>query len=48
MCVANFAVKYSNNIEIGTATIEISGVNNFKGTINKNFVIAIKIKIIEI
>ena len=36
---ANFVVKYSNNIEVGTATIEISEINNFEGTITKNFVI---------
>ena len=36
---ANFEIKYLNNIEVGTATIEISGINNFKGTITKTFVI---------
>lgn len=36
---ANFDVTYSNNIDIGTATVEITGVNNFKGTVTKNFVI---------
>ncbi len=34
---ANFNMKISNNVNVGTATIEISGINNFKGKITKNF-----------
>ncbi len=33
----NFNVSYSNNIEEGTAIIEISGINSFGGKIIKNF-----------
>lgn len=36
----DYTVFYSNNIEIGTATITISGINNYTGTKTINFRVA--------
>lgn len=33
----DYTVKYSNNRNIGQATVKITGANNFSGTVNKNF-----------
>ena len=35
----DYKVTYANNINVGTATMTIAGVGNYKGTIKKNFVI---------
>lgn len=35
----DFLVSYANNVEIGTANITITGINNYTGIANKNFVI---------
>lgn len=35
----DFTVEYSNNIEVGTATVVISGIGNYTGTFTKTFVI---------
>lgn len=33
----DYTVSYSNNTNIGTATVSITGLGNYTGTINKNF-----------
>ncbi|MGN0158741.1 MAG: InlB B-repeat-containing protein [Brotaphodocola sp.] len=33
----DYTVAYKNNIEIGTATLVVTGVNNYTGTVQKNF-----------
>ncbi len=33
----DYAITYKNNVEVGTATIEITGQGNFSGTITKSF-----------
>ena len=35
----DFIVRYDNNVNAGTATVYFDGVNNFSGTIAKNFTI---------
>ncbi|MCD7840248.1 MAG: glycoside hydrolase family 25 protein [Erysipelotrichaceae bacterium] len=35
----DYKVSYSNNINAGTATITITGINNYSGTISKTFTI---------
>ena len=35
----HYTVAYSNNINIGTATVTITGKGNYAGTITKNFTI---------
>ncbi len=35
----DFTVSYSNNIEIGTATVTLTGMGNYSGTIEKTFTI---------
>lgn len=34
---ASYSVEYFNNIEIGTASVIIRGINNYSGSIKKNF-----------
>ena len=36
---ADYAVEYSNNTVVGTATATVKGINNYKGTTSKNFTI---------
>ena len=36
----DYAVKYSNNINAGTATVTIAGKGNYKGTIKRTFTIS--------
>ncbi len=36
----DYKTEYLNNINAGTATVRIKGINNFSGTINKNFTIS--------
>lgn len=33
----DFTVEYTNNVNIGTATITATGMGNYKGTVTKNF-----------
>ena len=33
----DYVVKYNNNIEVGTATVQIDGNGNYKGSVQKNF-----------
>ena len=33
----DYNVSYNNNVDEGTATIKIDGINNYQGTITKNF-----------
>ncbi len=40
----DYQVNYENNINAGTAKVIISGTGNYKGTIEKNFVINVKNK----
>ncbi len=35
----DYTVEYSNNINTGTATVTITGINNYTGTVTKNFTI---------
>lgn len=35
----DYRVEYSNNINPGTATVKVTGINNYCGTLNKNFTI---------
>ena len=35
----DYTVEYSNNVNIGTATVTIKGIGNYKGTVSKNFAI---------
>lgn len=37
--VTNFNAQYSNNVNAGTATVTITGINNFTGFITTNFTI---------
>ena len=36
---SDYKVEYSNNINPGTATIKVTGINNYCGTLSKNFTI---------
>ncbi|MBQ6662405.1 MAG: cell wall-binding repeat-containing protein, partial [Firmicutes bacterium] len=36
----DYTVKYTNNINVGTATVTITGKGNFKGTVKKTFKIS--------
>lgn len=33
----DYTVEYKNNVEVGTATIKITGINNYTGTMTKTF-----------
>ena len=35
----DYTVTYSNNVNIGTATVTVTGIGDYKGTISKNFTI---------
>ena len=35
----DYTVKYENNIEPGTATVTVTGIGNYKGTITKTFTV---------
>ena len=35
----DYTVKYTNNVEKGTATVTITGTGNYKGTLTKTFTI---------
>lgn len=35
----DYTIAYSNNIEVGTATVTITGINDFDGVIEKNYTI---------
>ncbi len=35
----DYTLKYADNVKIGTATVEISGKENFTGTVKRNFLI---------
>ncbi|MBQ6944392.1 MAG: leucine-rich repeat domain-containing protein, partial [Ruminococcus sp.] len=39
----DYTVEYADNINVGTATVSITGINGFEGTVNKTFEI-LKIK----
>lgn len=36
---ADYTISYTNNIDVGTATVEVTGKGNYKGTINQMFTI---------
>ena len=38
----DYTVSYSNNVNAGTATVTITGIGNYSGTVNKTFVIGAK------
>ena len=42
LAAANYDVAYSNNVNVGTATITVTGKGNYKGTITENFTIQAK------
>ena len=42
LAAANYDVTYSNNINVGTATITVTGKGNYKGTITEKFTIQAK------
>lgn len=35
----DYTVRYANNVKVGTATVTIQGIGNFKGTLKKTFTI---------
>ncbi len=45
----DYTVEYSNNINVGTATVKVTGKGNYSGTVEKNFtIIAAEIQSITI
>mgnify|MGYP000011276057 FL=1 len=42
LAAVNYDVAYSNNVNVGTATITVTGKGNYKGTITENFTIQAK------
>lgn len=36
---ADYTVTYENNVNVGTATVKVEGINNYSGTVNKTFTI---------
>ena len=42
LAAANYDVAYSNNVNVGTATITVTGKGNYKGTITEKFTIQAK------
>ena len=42
LAAVNYDVAYSNNVNVGTATITVTGKGNYKGTITENFKIQAK------
>lgn len=45
----DYTVEYSNNINVGTATVKVTGKGNYSGTVEKNFtIIAAEIQSIDI
>lgn len=35
----DYVVAYTDNIQVGTASVEVTGINNYSGTLTKNFMI---------
>lgn len=35
----DYNVEYANNVQVGNATIKITGINNYTGTVSKSFII---------
>lgn len=37
----DYVVAYSNNVALGTATVTVTGINNYRGTVTRTFPIAV-------